>query len=199
MVSIRIGTRADLADVTALEAGQDTAAWLGKTGLDWHERALADPGQEHLIAEDDGRLAGRCIRQNMESSADGVGTVLNGTYRDLLSAIAECGATLTGLLFVAMTVAARRGPSDRPAVIQQVREAAAILAFTNALAVSLFGLVPGTDVGYPAIVVAVIGIFFTAAGARSIFSGHLARRHVPRQLGLIALLLAIFVFELGSH
>jgi hypothetical protein len=100
MVSIRIGTRADLADVTALEAGQDTAAWLGKTGLDWHERALADPGQEHLIAEDDGRLAGRCIRQNMESSADGVGTVLNGTYRDLLSAIAECGATLTGLLFV---------------------------------------------------------------------------------------------------
>jgi hypothetical protein len=115
-----------------------------------------------------------------------------------LSAIAECAATLTGLLFVAMTVAARRGPSDRPAIIEQVREGAAILAFTNALAVSLFGLVPGNDVGYPAIVVAVIGIFFTAAGARSIFSGHLARRHVPRQLGLIALLLAIFVFELAS-
>jgi hypothetical protein len=127
-----------------------------------------------------------------------VGTVLAGTYRDLFPAIADCAAALTGLLFVAVSVAARHNPSDRPVVIQQVRAAASILAFTNALAVSLFGLVPGNNIGYPATVLAVIGIFYTAAGTRSIFSGHLPRRDVPRQLGLIALLLLTFAFELAG-
>jgi len=124
--------------------------------------------------------------------------MLGGTYQSLLSAIAECAATLTGLLFVAMTVAGRHGPADRPVVIQQVRAAACILVFTNALAVSLFGLVPGNNAGYPAVVMAVIGILFTAAGARSIFSRPLARRHAPRQLGLLALLLLAFAAELAG-
>jgi hypothetical protein len=124
--------------------------------------------------------------------------VLAGTYRDLLPVIATCAATLTGLLFVAMTVAARHSPADRPVVVQQVRAAASLLAFTNALAVSLFGMVPGNNIGYPAIVVAVIGILFTAAGSRSIFSSSLPLRHVPRQLALITLLLVTFAFELAG-
>jgi hypothetical protein len=124
--------------------------------------------------------------------------MLTGAYRDLLPAIADCAAALTGLLFVAMTVARRHSPADRPVVIEQVRAAASILAFTNALAVSLFGLVPGNNIGYPAVVFAVVGILFTAAGTRSIFSGHVPRRHVPRQLALIALLLATFAFELAG-
>ncbi len=124
--------------------------------------------------------------------------MLTGAYRDLFPAIADCAAALTGLLFVAMTVAGRHNPADRPVVIPQVRAAACILAFTNALAVSLFGLVPGNNIGYPATVMAVIGIFFTAAGTRSIFSSHVPRRHVPRQLWLIALLLATFASELAA-
>jgi hypothetical protein len=124
--------------------------------------------------------------------------MLSGTYRDLFPAIATSAAALIGLLFVAMTVAARRNPADRPAVILQVRAAASILAFTNALAVSLFGLVPGNNVGYPAVAVAVIGIFFAVAGARSIFSSHLGRRHVPRQVALVAALLVTFAFELAG-
>ena len=96
-----------------------------------------------------------------------------------------------------LSVPARRSVSDRPVVIEQVRAAACILAFTNALAVSLFGLVPGNNIGYPAVVFAVVGILFTAAGTRSIFSGHVPRHHVPRQLALIALLLATFTFELA--
>jgi hypothetical protein len=56
--------------------------------------------------------------------------------------------------------------------------------------------VPGDNAGYWAVALAVIGIFFTAAGARSIFSSGMARRHVPRQLALITLLLVTFAFEL---
>jgi drug/metabolite transporter (DMT)-like permease len=124
--------------------------------------------------------------------------VLNGTYETLLPAIAASSAALTGLLFVAISVAGRRNPADRPVVVQQVRAAASILSFTNALAVALFGLVPGNNIGYPAIVVAVGGIFFTAAGTRSIFSSRLPRRYVPQQLSLIVALLVLFAFELAA-
>lgn len=55
---LRATTVADLPRVTDWEAGEDTAVWLGETGRSWHERALADPGQRHLIAEDTGIPAG---------------------------------------------------------------------------------------------------------------------------------------------
>jgi diamine N-acetyltransferase len=61
MLTIRPGRRADLAGVVALETAADTAMWLGETGLAWHERTLADPGQELLVAEDGGRLAGFAV------------------------------------------------------------------------------------------------------------------------------------------
>lgn len=124
--------------------------------------------------------------------------MLTAAYHDLFLAIGTCAASLLGLLFVAMTVARRHSPADRPVVIEQVRAAAAILAFTNALAVALFALVPGNNAGYAAVVVAVIGIFFTAAGARSIFSGPVPWHHVPRQVALLAALLVTFGFELAA-
>jgi len=127
-----------------------------------------------------------------------VSPVLTGTYRELFAAIAGCAAALTGLLFVAISVAPRDNTSGRPEVIRQIRAAASILAFTNALAVSLFGLVPGNNVGYAATSVAVIGILFTAAGTRSIVAAPSARHHLRGQLGLLALLLATFGFELGG-
>jgi hypothetical protein len=126
--------------------------------------------------------------------------VILGNYRDLFAAIAESSATLTGLLFVAMSVAPRRQPSVHSAVVLQVRAAAALLAFTSALAVSLFGLVPGNNVGYPATVLGIIGILFTAAGMRSIFGSTSDFRLLWQQSGLmvLVLLLLTFGFELGS-
>ena len=119
-----------------------------------------------------------------------------GTYRDLFVATAGAAGALTGLLFVALSVAPLRGPSAAHPVIRQVRVAAALLAFVNALAVSLFSLVPGTSVGYPAVVMGVIGTLFTAAAVRSIVSSDAPRQQQLRQLGLIILLLLIFGTEL---
>lgn len=126
-----------------------------------------------------------------------LGRVLSGPFRDVFVAIAGSAGALTGLLFVALSVSSGRGRAGTPQVIQQVRAAAALLAFTNALAVSLFGLVPDTNVGYPALALGVIGLLFTAAGMRSIFSSRsMLRRHWRRQIGLITLLLVIFGTEL---
>ena len=108
------------------------------------------------------------------------GTVVSATYRDLFATVATAAGALTGLLFVALSLVPRRASGSGLSVIQQVRAAAAWLAFTNALAVGLFGLVPGTNVGYPALVLGVIGIAFTVAGIRSI----LASQATSRQQGI---------------
>ncbi len=124
------------------------------------------------------------------------GAVATGTFRDLLTAVAGSAAALTGLLFVALSVAPRRVPQWGSPVIRQIRAAAALMSFINALAVSLFTLVPGTNIGYPALVMGIIGITFTAAAMRSILSSKSTPRQKRNQLGLIALLLLIFGVEL---
>ncbi len=60
--------------------------------------------------------------------------MIQGNFGDLLIAIASSAGALTGLLFVALSVAPRRQPNLGPRVIRQIRAAAALLAFTNALA-----------------------------------------------------------------
>ena len=122
--------------------------------------------------------------------------MLNATFRELFVAIAGCAGALTGLLFVALSVSPHsEGPPERH-VIRQVRAAAALLAFTNALAISLFSLVPDTNVGYPAVAMGVSGLLFTAAGIRSILASPYARHRWRRQAGLIMLLAVIFGAEL---
>jgi hypothetical protein len=122
--------------------------------------------------------------------------VITGAYRDLFAATAGAAAALTGLLFVAMSVARDRALVRGPLVIRQIRASAALLAFTNTLAIALFGLVPGTNIGYPAVVVAIIGIAFTSAAIRSIVASHASRAQVRSQTGLIMLLLLICFTEL---
>ena len=117
----------------------------------------------------------------------------------MLTAVAASAAALTGLLFVAMSVAPRSAVAGLPAVIRQVRAAASLLAFTNTLAVSLFGLIPGNNAGIPAVVVAAIGILFTAASVRSMLADvATSREQALRQAGLVGLLFAAFCVELGG-
>jgi hypothetical protein len=118
--------------------------------------------------------------------------VVVATYRDLFAAIATSGAALTGLLFVAISVAPRRDPVAGPVVIQQIRAAAALVCFVNALAVSLYGLVPEGNIGYPSLVLGIIGILFTGAAIRSVVSSGSTRRQKVGQVGLFVLLLLIF-------
>lgn len=58
MLTIHPTTAEDLLHVVALETAADTSTWLGETGLSWHEHALADPDQEHLVTTDDATLTG---------------------------------------------------------------------------------------------------------------------------------------------
>ena len=113
-----------------------------------------------------------------------------------MTTIAASAASLTGLLFVALSVARRTDGLEGHTLVQQIRAAAALLAFSNALTVALFGLVPGTNVGYPALVLGTIGLTFTAAALRSIFASRATMGLRRRQTSLIMILLLIFGTEL---
>ena len=121
--------------------------------------------------------------------------MVSGAYRDLFIAIAGAAGALTGLLFVALSVAPRPRTGQRQDVIRQVRAAAALLAFTNALAVSLFGLVPHNEIGYPAALFGVIGVLSPSAGCGPSWPTCVARTQVRGQIGLVVLLLAAFGVE----
>jgi len=122
--------------------------------------------------------------------------VVVGNYRDLFVVIATAAATLIGLLFVAMSVSKGRAQAH-PQVIREFRAAASLFAFTNAFSVALFGLVPGNNIGYPAAIVGVIGVFFAAAGVRTTLSLPVQQQHRRPQLSLIIALLVVFGFELA--
>jgi hypothetical protein len=124
-----------------------------------------------------------------------VDVVVLGAYRDLFVTIATTAATLIGLLFVAMSVSKGRALAH-PQVIREFRAAASLFAFTNAFSVALFGLVPGNNIGYPAAIVGVIGVLFTAAGVRATLSLPPKHQHRRTQLSLIVALLLIFGFQL---
>jgi diamine N-acetyltransferase len=66
---MRPTTAADLDRVLAIEAGADTIEWLCDTGRSWHERVLADPDQEHLVAEYDGAVVGFGVLVGRRSGA----------------------------------------------------------------------------------------------------------------------------------
>jgi hypothetical protein len=121
-----------------------------------------------------------------------------GSSRELFTVTAEAAATLTGLLFVAISLAPRHESTSHLGIVQQIRAAAALLAFTSVLAISLFALIGPNSIAYAALVLGVAGITFTAASLRSIYESAHSRRLLRKQMGLILLLLTTFGCELGA-
>jgi hypothetical protein len=117
-------------------------------------------------------------------------------YHDFFVAAAGVAGALTGLLFVAVSVAPDRLLSLDAAQSNRVRAAAALTSFTNTLAVSLFALVPGIAIGWPAVVVAILGLMFVGG---SLLSLRRERRERPGALTdavhLVGLIV-VFVLQL---
>jgi len=112
------------------------------------------------------------------------------------AACASVAGALIGLLFVAVSVAPERILGPEASDVHGVRAAATLTAFTNALAVVLFGLVPGFNAGYGAAVVAILGLLFITAALLRLLPIWRSHRIRLFDLSFLLGLLAVFVIQL---
>ncbi len=119
------------------------------------------------------------------------------SIHDFFVASGSAAGALIGLMFVAISVASERLAREEAAGLHyRIRAAAAITAFTNALAVSLFALIPLHKIGPTSVAVAILGLSFVVAVLLSLIRQGQAPSGTLREALFLIALAVTFVFQL---
>jgi len=110
-------------------------------------------------------------------------------FHGFFAAAAGVAGALVGLLFVAVSVTMERMEEQGETQIHRVRAA-------TALTVSLFALIPGVNLGYPAIVVGVLGAAFVIGALMSMLRLGLRRPGDLRGALFLLGLATVLVYQL---
>ncbi len=116
------------------------------------------------------------------------------TFSTFFAASAGVAGALIGLLFVAISVAPEP-PEGESRIEMDVRAGIAFSVLTDALVVSLFALIPGTQMGEVAVVVACAGLA-TCLGLGVVLARTPGENHRLRRSRPLVTQAAVFVFQL---
>jgi hypothetical protein len=122
--------------------------------------------------------------------------VVPESLHEFFVATAGVAGALIGLLFVAISVAQDRLVSESADPIHQVRASAALSAFTNALAISLFALIPNGGIPWVAFSFGVVGVLFIAGSLVSLLRERQAHRAALRDATFLIGQLVVFGLQI---
>jgi hypothetical protein len=127
--------------------------------------------------------------------------VIPDGFHDFFVASAGVAGALIGLLFVAISVAPERLLAADAQQSHRVRARTALTAFTNALTVSLFALIPDLHIGWTAAIVALVGLFFVAGSLLSLVRVRRSQPDALRDGSFLVGIAVVFVVQLvaGLH
>jgi hypothetical protein len=121
--------------------------------------------------------------------------VVPASYHDFFTGCATVSGALIGLLFVAISVSPAKLAGDQASTDHQVKAGAAFSALVNTLVIALVALMPGTGLGYTAIILAGAGLSTSAGLIILLYREHQGRIR-PGQVMMLVILIVLYGLEL---
>jgi hypothetical protein len=119
------------------------------------------------------------------------------SLHDFFFASAGVAGALIGLLFVAISVERERLVGDDADQVHRIRASAALTAFSNAFAISMFVLIPGASLGWTALVVGTGGLAFVAGSLLSLRRWHRRKEVAMRDVLFLVGQVVVFALQLS--